>query len=482
MKLYWQLCKLFIDKVILGKDKGTVIKNFCERMGVVYIKFAQMLATQNYGNLFTEEDRKSLENICDECNPISYEKVEVILRREYGTNLENIFTFIDPIPIGSASISQVHRAILKSGQEVALKVKRGDVVDYIQNEIARLKRIVHRFGKFVGFGNFVGSDRALELFEKWIMEEVNFSHEKENIKLYQNFADNINGKVENTKQIKVPQLYEQYCTENIIVMEFIHCQTINHMELSEDNRNKVKEAINSYFKLSFHALFNDQQVVFHGDPHLGNIYIDDHGNIGFLDMGLLFALTDEEAQLIRNFFLSSYSGNVEKLYSFLIDYAHIDGKQMIKFKKECQKYCKEVKNKDYTCYFTDMINICIHYEFLPPDFLFCMAKALVCLNGINHFTNNNINATLLVKEQVMEFLVKRSLYDCKNIAIRGLHLAPKLFQDSLKYGLVKTIAKEVSTNDDVKILLENAREMLELYMVNDEEENIWDNPKQKRKI
>lgn len=193
MKLYWQLCKLFIDKVILGKDKGTVIKNFCERMGVVYIKFAQMLATQNYGNLFTEEDRKSLENICDECNPISYEKVEVILRREYGTNLENIFTFIDPIPIGSASISQVHRAILKSGQEVALKVKRGDVVDYIQNEIARLKRIVHRFGKFVGFGNFVGSDRALELFEKWIMEEVNFSHEKENIKLYQNFADNING-------------------------------------------------------------------------------------------------------------------------------------------------------------------------------------------------------------------------------------------------------------------------------------------------
>jgi len=465
MKLYIQMIKLLFNKFILRKNKGIVIKDFSEKMGVVYIKLAQMLATQNFGNLFTENDRQMLSSICDNCNPISYEEIEEILKQEYGTNLENIFSFIEKKPVGSASVSQVHRAILKTGEEVAIKIKRKDIKRTIDEDIKRIRKIVHRFGKFVNFSNFTGGDHALDLYLEWIEQETDFTHEKENIKIYQNFADNVNGKVNGTKKIKVPKLYEDYCTDNVIVMEFVKTQTVNKLELTDENKDKITTALNSYIRSSFWAMFNDKPIVFHGDPHSGNICIDEAGNICFLDMGLLCALSDSDAKLCRKFFLTAYSGNYEKLYDMLVSYGNMSEEKKQSFKEDCKKYCEEVKRKEVTYYFIDMINVCLNYEFVPPNFLFSMAKAFVCLNGISNFSDNKCTARELLQEQTMEFLVKRSLKDCKGIVIDSLHFAPKALENISQYGLVNTIAKVTTSSEikkDVRKSLENLKEMLDL--------------------
>lgn len=250
-----QVMKLLFNKFVLRKNNGIAIKEFSEKMGVVYIKLAQMLATQNFGNLFTEKDRKMLSSICDNCNPISYDEIEEVLKQEYGTNLENIFSFIEHEPVGSASVSQVHRAILKTGEEVAIKIKRKDITRTIDEDIKRIRKIVHKFGKFVNFSNFTGGDHALDLYLEWIEQETDFVHEKENIKVYQNFADSVNGKVKDTKKIKVPKLYEDYSTDNIIVMEFVKGQTVNKLELTNENKTKINAALNSYIRSSFWQCF-----------------------------------------------------------------------------------------------------------------------------------------------------------------------------------------------------------------------------------
>lgn len=465
MKLYIHMIKLLFDKFFLRKNNGTVIKEFSEKMGVVYIKLAQILATQNYGALFTEEDRKMLSSICDDCNPISYNEIEEILKKEYGTDLNNIFSFIEKEPIGSASVSQVHRAILTTGEEVAIKIKRKDITDSIDDDIKRIRAIIHRFGKVINFSNFTGGDHALDLYLEWIKQETNFSHERENIKTYQKFANSVNGKVSNTKLIKVPKLYEQYCTDNVIVMEFIKAKTINKTELTEENKKRIITAINSYIRSSFWAMFNDKQIVFHGDPHSGNICIDEDGNICFLDMGLLCALSDSDAKLCRKFFLTAYSGNYEKLYDMLVIYGDMSEDKKASFKEECKKYCRDVKDKDVTFYFIDMINVCLNYEFVPPDFLFSMAKAFVCLNGISNFSENKWTSKELLQEQTIEFIVKRSLKDCKDIVIDSLSICPKALENTIQYGLVNTIAK-VSANSElketIKRSLENLNEMVEL--------------------
>lgn len=465
MKLYIQMIRLLFNKFILRRNNGIVIKDFSEKMGVVYIKLAQMLATQNFGNLFTENDRQMLSSICDNCNPISYEEIEEILKQEYGTNLENIFSFIEKKPVGSASVSQVHRAILKTGEEVAIKIKRKDITRTIDDDIKRIRKIVHRFGKFVNFSNFTGGDHALDLYLEWIEQETDFTHEKENIKIYQNFADNVNGKVNGTKKIKVPNLYEDYCTDNVIVMEFVKTHTVNKLELTDENKDKITTALNSYIRSSFWAMFNDKPIVFHGDPHSGNICIDEEGNICFLDMGLLCALSDSDAKLCRKFFLTAYSGNYEKLYDMLVSYGNMSEEKKQSFKEDCKKYCEEVKKKEVTYYFIDMINVCLNYEFVPPNFLFSMAKAFVCLNGISNFSDNKCTARELLQEQTMEFLVKRSLKDCQGIVIDSIHFAPKVLENISQYGLVNTIAKVTTSSEirkDVRKSLENLKEMLDL--------------------
>lgn len=464
MKLYIEVIKLLIGKFILRKNNGILIKKFAIKNGIVYIKLAQMLATQNFGNLFTEKDRQMLSSICDDCNPISYNEVERILKKEYGNDLGKIFKCIEEEPVGSASVSQVHKAILKTGEEVAIKIKRRDITKTIEKDLKRIRKIVHRFGKFVNFKNYTGGDYALELYLKWIYDETDFVHEKENIKLYQNFADTVNGKISGTKKIKLPKVYEEYCTENVIVMEFIAEKTINKMELTSENKERIVTAFNSYLQLSFWAMFNDKQIVFHGDPHSGNICVDENGNIVFLDMGLLCALSDEDAKLCRTLFLNAYAGNYEKIYNLLIPYGTMDNEAKKSFKEECRRYCEELKEKEITYYFIDLMNVCFYYEIVPPDFLFNMAKAFICLNGINNFTNNNTSAKELLQGQTIEFLIKRSLKDCKNIMVDGLWVMPKLLNKVLHKENLITAIKETTDEEinSVRNVLDNFNEMLDL--------------------
>ncbi len=445
MKLYVQILKLLFRKFILRRSNGVVVRDFATKMGLVYIKFAQILATQNFGNLFTEADRVILSTVCDSCNPIPYAEIETALRREYGERFETIFRSIDPEPVGSASISQVHRAVLCTGEEVAVKVRRHDIARAYERDLRRIKALVHRFGRLFHFQNLTGGDRALDLYLSWIEQEIDFHHECQNLQAYRAFADNVNGRVPGTTRIRVPRLYAEYCTNNVIVMEFVHAPTINQLELTAQNKSRIATALNSYLKLSFWAMFHDQTIVFHGDPHSGNICIDDENNLWFLDLGLIFTMNDSDAKMCRQFFLAAYARNADKLYEMLVGYGDMDTAKKSAFYCDCRQYCDAVKTKDITCYFTDMITVCLKYEFVPPNFLFGMAKAFLCLRGISHFIDNPATARELLQAQTLEYLLRRSFNDCRKIAHDGLCFFPELIIGSMQNGFVHTLAQTVAT-------------------------------------
>lgn len=469
MKLYIQALKLLINKFILGKDNGTCIKEFAEKMGVVYIKLAQILATQNYGDLFTERDRIVLSSICDECNPVDFSKIKRILNERYERPLDEIFASIDEHPIGSASVSQVHRAVLKNGEVVAIKVKRKDITRTIEEDLKRIRSLIHAFGRFFDFKNFMGSDKVIDKYLEWIREETDFEQEMRNIEIYEEFTKSIDGKVEGAKAVRVPKLYREYCREDVIVMEFIETPTINKLALTEENKKLIKEAMNNYIKSTFWAMFNHKPVVFHGDPHGGNICVDESGNVCFLDMGLLFVMDEEEAFMCRRFFMSAYSGNYDKLYDLISENCSIEEKDKIAFKEDCRRYCEDLPGKELTFYFMDMVVICTKYEIVPPDFLYNMAKAFVCLNGISGFTGNEMTAIELFKDQMIEFLTKRSVQDAKKVLSDGIRVVPCAIDRTLKYGLVRAAVEVLNVEplhgDLLQAIrnLEEARDILKIY-------------------
>lgn len=457
MKLYFEVLKLLCNRYLRRQSMGEAVRKFAERMGLAYIKLAQILATQNYGNIFTEQDRQILSRICDDCNPIEFAQIEQILQQEYGDALK-IFQEIDPVPAGAASISQVHRAVLKTGEIVAIKIKRRDVTQALEDDIERIRRLIKRFGKLVHLTNLIGTNRTLDLYTQWIYEEADFVHERHNIESYTSFAASVNGKLKEVNQIKVPKLYAELCTENVLVMEFIEYPTINQMELTVQNRARIAKAMNGYIQNSFYALLHGQMVVFHGDPHGGNVYIDDDGNIGFLDMGLIFELTESERRMTLEFFLCAYTNNAERMLKMLKPYASMSEEKWQKFAAATREFCESIREKEITYYFMDMVNVCTDYDIVPPTFLFAMAKAFVCLNGISGFSHNYTVGRKLLQKQVAEFMIERSLKDGRELLTHGAKLGLKLVEKVLEEGVVGGIVEEL---ENTKTLTKDARSALD---------------------
>jgi len=431
--------------MIKHKSNGEVIKIFVQKMGLAYIKFAQILAMQNYGNIFTEQDRQDLESICDHTNPVDFKVIQEILEKEYG-DIHQVFSFIDKTPLGSASISQVHRATLTTGEEVAIKVKRRDITNTLEKDIHTLNSLINKYIRFLNkhkrarkfivkhfdilnLNNMIGFNKAFQLYYRWILEETNFMHEVENIHSYQGFADSVNGNITGAKKIVLPKVYDNLCSQNVIVMEYIKYPNIKNLE----NKEKIAKALDSYLQLSFYAMFNGLEVIFHGDPHGGNIYLDEEGNIGFLDMGLMFKLTTEDLVLVKKFFLSVYTHNYEKLYQMLVPFSVLDNQEKMTIKKELENYCDHIKEKNITSYFTDMINICLKYNVSPPSFLFCMAKAFICLNGINYLSGNDTIGFELLEEQTLEYIVNE-LINNSGVFLHFLESGPNILKSSIQSG------------------------------------------------
>lgn len=484
MRLYLELLNLIKNIAFLKKSNGEAIKIFCRNNGLAYIKLAQILATQNYGDIFTEEDRKDLEEICDDINPLPFSDIKKILETEYG-NLDDMFTTIDENPIGAASISQVHKATLKDGRVVALKIKRKDITSTLEKDLKRLQiiatnyisflnkhhwvgRIVDKFIPILNLSNQVGIDKAFILYYSWILDETDFKHEVQNIKDYTNFARQVNGQIPSTVDIVIPKVYEELCGDNIIVMEYIPYKNFNHIN---DEDAKVK-ALNSYIQLSFHAMFHGIEVCFHGDPHGGNIYLDDNGNIGFLDMGLLFKLSNEDIKLTKDFFFSAYLGDSQKLLKILTRYSSLSSEDENKLKVELVDFCSHINEKTITAYFTDMIAICLKFNISPPDFLFCMAKAFICLNGISSLSNNNVKGFELLQKQALEYLITENINNVKGLGVKLLKLSPTIIHSGLNFVLKKSITHDdyqeiVDTlkNEETRKTLNDALDFLQLISI-----------------
>lgn len=465
MRLYFYGFIMLIKKFILRQSTGNCIRWFVEKMGIVYIKLAQILAMQTYGNLFTEQDRVELSSICDNCNPIAYSKIVRIIESEYQCKISDMFQKVYEKPIGSASISQVHKAILKNGKEVAIKVKRTDITARLEKDIRQIRRIIHRFGKYAKFKNYLGSDVALSLYLDWIREEIDFVHEKNNIIKYHEFAKSVNGKMEETVSIKVPYVYKKMCTNNIIVMEFISSKTLNKMELNDTNKKIIGKAINDYIQLSFWALFHGEVLTFHGDPHSGNLYIDKEGNIGFLDMGLVFSFTKEESEFIKKLFFNAYNNNYEKLTSLLLEKSTCPGINREELKEGINQCCKDFRKIPVTTFFVNMVNLFTTYNVDPPHVLYKMVKTFIALNGINQFTGNNSNTEEVLLKQIVKYYVSRTMNDIDDIMKSGIKILPNFIKNTFQKGIAASISEEIMNlnklNKKIGEAVENFNETLE---------------------
>lgn len=264
------------DKAELGRwTKGELLD-----LGPTFVKLGQIASTR--GDLYPPEFTKELESLQDNVPPFDFNLVNDVVNKD-------IFKYFDEIPFKSASIGQVHKATLKNGKKVVVKLKRPDILETMKSDTNNVKKILD-FIQSIGIDTGSSSNFVLNDSIEYLLGEADYRQEVENAIKFRRSLKGIDW-------IKVPYVYKKYCTDDMIVMEYVEADKITEIRNKKINRKKVCEAlVNSY------VIQTMDSGLFHGDPHPGNLAISKDGKLVFYDFGLLIELDDELKQGFSDLF------------------------------------------------------------------------------------------------------------------------------------------------------------------------------------
>lgn len=284
------------------------LRKALEELGPTFVKFGQMLA-RRYDVLpigFVEEFSK----LEDRVEPMNSSKVLKIIENIYKGRINEIFERIDEVPFASASIAQVHRAKLKDGTDVVLKIKRENIDEVVEDDIRILFFIAKILEEYFPEIKKLSIQEMVKEFSRIITKELNFFNEITNIeKLRQVFADK-------EEVIIIPKVYRELSNQNIIVIEYVESTKITEVTKNKDLMGKIDTLLLQGIDIFLRKIFDTG--FFHGDLHPGNIGISNSGKIVLYDFGNVGFLLPETSKILKNLLFTLITKNYKDFVDLLI--------------------------------------------------------------------------------------------------------------------------------------------------------------------
>jgi ubiquinone biosynthesis protein len=261
-------------------DTAESLADDLEAMGPTFIKLGQLLSSRP--DLLPPAYIDSLSRLQDSVEPFPFEDVHRIIGEELGVRVSKAFLDIDRKPIAAASLGQVHRATLRDGREVVVKVQRPGIREQVSGDLDVLEEIAGFLDEHTDTGHRYAVADVLAQFRRSLTHELDYLREADNLRrLRQNLAD--------FERIVVPVPVEDYTTSRVLTMDFVAGQKITElspMRLAElDGKALADELFRAYL----------QQILvdgfFHADPHPGNVFLTRNGRIALIDLGMIGRIT-----------------------------------------------------------------------------------------------------------------------------------------------------------------------------------------------
>ena len=253
-----------------------------EDLGPSFVKIGQTLSTRS--EILPKAYCDELAKLQTECDPLPFDKVMGALADIFGDDFIRVFDEIDPQPLGSASLAQVHKAVLKNGDVVAVKVQRPGVKAVMAQDIGIMRIMAKRAQRFIKGDQMIDFEDVVEEMWQTFLEETDFAREAENLALFSELNKDV-------AFISCPKVYPQYCSEYCLVMEYIEGIPIyDHERLLETGYDLAE--IGEKMLDNYAAQILDHGF-FHADPHPGNIMVRD-GKVVYMDLGIMGRLTPTE--------------------------------------------------------------------------------------------------------------------------------------------------------------------------------------------
>lgn len=281
-------------------------------LGPSFVKIGQMLSLRS--EILPQAYCDALATLQMDADPLPFKEIEHALEKIYGERFSSIFSSIDPKPLGSASLAQVHKATLSNGDVVAVKVQRPGVRATMAQDIDVMRSVAKRLSRFMKDNQMVDLRDVVEELWSTFLEETDFTKETQNLHEFALLNKDV-------AYIRCPMPYLEYCSEEVLVMEYIEGTSLRDtdklVELGYDLEEIGMKALDNYATQILDFGF------FHADPHPGNMFIKD-GQIIYLDLGIVGRLNPRDrarfGEIIEAVGAKSATRLKDALISFSVDH------------------------------------------------------------------------------------------------------------------------------------------------------------------
>ncbi|MCA9487252.1 AarF/ABC1/UbiB kinase family protein [Candidatus Woesearchaeota archaeon] len=417
-----------VSKESSRADPQKIVSLF-ERLGGAFIKLGQVLALRP--DLIGKEYSVAFEKLLDGVQSLSCSQI----KGELGSLS---FASFDHVCLGSGSIAQVHRAVLHSGEVVAVKIRRPGVVDVFHEDIALLEKAARLLAKRKLL-SFVDVEEVVAVFKRYTLKELDFSHEALAL---QRFAKHFKG----YKGVRIPKVYSSLSSSSVLVMEFVGGEKLEHCTFTKKEGEKIVSLLSSaVYKMIFEDRF------FHADLHPGNILYE-KGTLTFLDFGIVGMIDEELEAKLFSLFSGLVRGDLGAVSSALID-LHIGDNEVDEqvlrdgiVQVLGDYYDRSLKEMNFGEIFYGAVDVARMSHLKLPSQLVLFGKSLVTMEGFCRAVSPSFNIVRDAKPYV-EKLAGRQLKKSLSVgemkrslvsAYLGASKLPKLFTQSLRrFGVIE---------------------------------------------
>jgi predicted unusual protein kinase regulating ubiquinone biosynthesis (AarF/ABC1/UbiB family) len=368
-------------------------------LGPTFIKVGQLFSTR--ADIFPVEYVEELAKLQDKVPAFSYEKVEAIIEEELGKKIPELFHSFEPIPLAAASLGQVHKAVLHSGESVVIKVQRPGLKKLFEIDLKILKGITRYFQNHPKWGR--GRD-WLGIYEECcriLWEEVDYLNEGRN-------ADTFRRNFRAYNWVKVPRVYWRYASPRVLTLEYLPGIKISQYEALEaagiDRKAVARQGAEAYL----HQLLDDG--FFHADPHPGNIAVSPDGSLIFYDFGMMGRIKSNIRDGLMETLFGIASKDGDRVVKSLIDLgalAPVD--DMGPIRRSIQYMLdhfmdQPFENKSVASISDDLYEIAYDQPFrFPATFTFVM-RAFSTLEGVGKGLDPDFNFMEVAKPYAMQLM------------------------------------------------------------------------------
>ena len=423
-----------MDSLSLGER----IRKVIEELGPTYIKIGQIASTR--ADIIPEEILHELENLQDNVISFSFEEVARIVEQELGSSIKAIFSSFEQQAIAAASIGQVHRAQLRTGERVAVKVQRPHIKDMIETDLEILLDLAtlaeHRMPRM----ERLQLRDVVEEFSKSLRNELDYTVEARN-------AEKIAKQFKEDPMVHIPTIYWDYSTRTVLTMEFVEGVKLNQFVMIDKqgyDRKVVSERL-------VRALF--QQVLiegfFHADPHPGNIFLLGNGAISMIDFGMVGRLTQDMKYNFASMVIAMMNQNTESMVQALLRIGIVPDEVNLPLLTEEVDELRE-KYLDVPMSqislgeaIDDLFKIAFRHQIRIPSDFTLLAKCLLTLEGLVENLDPELSILDMAKPFGIQLLKER---------YRPSTIAGRLWHNISDYGdLLVNLPKQM--NDLMRDLL-----------------------------